>query len=787
MNFLIRRTSSKKEYDGPATLASVVSGMTVDPYLDAFNKEKMEMGRDRRMHSSSSNRPSNRNLMSSSAGDSYQQQSHHDSSSRRLSSKKSSGQHTTKDDQKEHPPRRQSSSSSSSSRQRRSSDRQSQQQQLASGISSRRTSHRVKNHLPAHMMSSRTPLPSNHGDSKTSHQDSHHRSTRRSSSGGDDTAYSNYSSSSVAQPQYQQQKQQSIQIPMEHDGGILCLEPIPATKKNISKYRQGFDDGITHRFLSGGTDGVIRLWEVYEPPLDPNNETAATPLVPRLVKTYKGHRGYVHSIAILGTFDPLEQRSLKQLQQDQSCEMDEKDELSSFTSSPFSRKKYSNEKIGFINRRSSNERKLGRRKRDLFVTASRDNTLRIWELDNDEYFDDSSDHIQQKEDPLRKGKKLRGHEFAVNGGVLCTCAVPSLPSSSAPMFDDDADMASAGQFVSGGSDGVIRVWDVKSALNLDKVPKAGMYHTIQLQRLTPLSSHDGEISGEDESTIAASIRSGGSSQGAAAAVTSVKCTYSQKSKSIGLFASYSDGLIRRYSPVNGSTSNGYVNNPIRWCLTSIFLSNSSHAVTSLTLLSGSISQDVEQQSSNDQPETILISSSVEGSIRVWNALDTRPATDQLECPEKSEGGSIPARSALWEIELNDEAGVDNECNDGGDHPPTSINVHSLVDPVGVISLTALNEGRIMAAGTTDGAIRLWDVSSGLYEGTYNLGKSVQVWSLAVLSERDNYRGYDEFGELKIHSLGIIIAGDNRGRLRILRKTCMRSPSTEGEAEDRSDI
>jgi hypothetical protein len=88
----------------------------------------------------------------------------------------------------------------------------------------------------------------------------------------------------------------------------------------------------------------------------------------------------------------------------------------------------------------------------------------------------------------------------------------------------------------------------------------------------------------------------------------------------------------------------------------------------------------------------------------------------------------------------------------------------------------------MAAGTTDGRIRLWDVSSGLYEGTYNLGKSVQVWSLAVLSERDLYRGYDEFGELQIHIASIIIAGDNRGRLRILRKMSMRS-ATEGEAEE----
>jgi hypothetical protein len=752
MNFLIRRTS-KKEYDGPAASASVLSGVTDDPFLVAFNKQKMVVGGDRRRHSSSSSRQSTRGHSSS-----------------RVSG------YNTKDDQQQHPSRRQSSSSLSSSRQRSSSDKQSQPQ-LASGISSRRTSHRVKNHLPAHMMSSKTI--SNIASSNTSHQD-RHSITRRSSGG--DSAYSKShascnSCSSASQPQYEQRKQ-SIQIPMEHDGGILCLEPVPAANKGNCKYRQGCDDGTTHRFLSGGTDGTVKLWEVFEPPFE-STETAANggALVPRLVKTYRGHRGYVHSIAILGTFDPMEKGSCQQqLQQDQeSCTTEEMDNIS-FSSSPFSRR--SNEKKGSV----TLIKKLGRRKRDLFVTASRDNTLRIWELDNsnehDEYFEGSSDdefNNSRKKDPLRKGKKLRGHEFAVNGGVLCVCAVPSLPSSSSGFMSDveEQGMTSAGQFVSGGSDGVVRVWDVRSALNLEKVPKSGMYHTIQVQRLNPFSSHDSED--EDESTIAASIQSGeGSSRGVAVPVTSLKCTHSD---SIGLFASYADGLIRHYSSMNISISSGHVNSAIRWCLTSIF-SGHKHAVTSLTLLSSTsllslLSPDVEQRRSNDQTGTILISSSVEGSIRVWSAL---------ECSEKSEG-SVHKRAALWEIELNDdEAGTDNESNDGGDRPPTSINVRTLVEPVGVISLTALNKGGIMAAGTTDGRIRLWDVSSGLYEGTYNLGKSVQVWSLAVLSERDLYRGYDEFGELQIHIASIIIAGDNRGRLRILRKMSMRS-ATEGEAEE----
>jgi WD40 repeat protein len=475
---------------------------------------------------------------------------------------------------------------------------------------------------------------------------------------------------------------------------------------------------------------------------------------------------------------------------------------SSFASSPFSSPK----RRGIFNRLSStgsNEssqlKRLGRRKRDLFVTASRDNTLRIWELDNnnghDEHFegsgeidydDDEINSSDRKKDPLRKGKKLRGHAFGVSGGVLCVCAVPSLPSSAASMCDESNEsigeedgMISVGQFVSGGADGVLRVYDVRSAVNLDKVPKSGMYQTIQLQKLNPFSVHDGDSTAEDESTIGASVRSGESSRGAAVAVTSVKCSPKQ-SERVGLFASYADGVIRCYSPLNGSSIGHGVSRAIHWSLTCVFEGHG-HPITSLSLLSSQSLPQQEAVTDNDQPGTILISSSADGCIRVWDGA-------QGECSEKSEE-PIRISAALWEIELNDDdAGGENDCDNKCDRPPTSINVRTLVERVGVVSLTCFSEGLMMAAGTTDGAIRLWDVSSGLYEGAYNLGKSVQVWSLSVLSERDIYEGYDEFGELKIYSAGILIAGDNRGRIRILHKTYSRvSSEIDQDDEEASRI
>ena len=124
---------------------------------------------------------------------------------------------------------------------------------------------------------------------------------------------------------------------------------------------------------------------------------------------------------------------------------------------------------------------------------------------------------------------------------------------------------------------------------------------------------------------------------------------------------------------------------------------------------------------------------------------------------------------MWEIELN---GNEDIRGAGGSPPPDPRGR----DRVGVTSLTTLRAGTLMAAGTTDGSIRMWCVSSGLYEGAYNLGRQAQVWSPSVLPGRDDAGpGGDADGEEGpeggggTRGTGIIVSGDNWGRIRVLRK------------------
>ena len=169
----------------------------------------------------------------------------------------------------------------------------------------------------------------------------------------------------------------------------------------------------------------------------------------------------------------------------------------------------------------------------------------------------------------------------------------------------------------------------------------------------------------------------------------------------------------------------------------------------------------------DDVGTMLISSCKDGSICVYDAFDARNSDSKRDLDSSENSEEIRRkREAMWEIELNDGAGGTGKKN--RDHRSSSSS------RTGVTSLTTLNIGTLMAAGTTDGQIRLWNVSSGLYEGAYNLGR-VQIWALGILSEEDVAEEFGDYGDgMKIHSAGIIVAGDNRGRIRILRKMSTRN-------------
>lgn len=281
-------------------------------------------------------------------------------------------------------------------------------QPLASGISSRRTNQRIEKHQSAEEMTGNKNFTSNGHLSTISESSKQHQSTYN-----------------VAK------------YPMHHDGGVTCIHPLPSENNTI-------------RFLSGGVDGKIQLWNINTHYGDIHDKQK---LYPNWIKTYQGHRGYIHEIARLGWFDPKKKHP---------SHSDNNESEVSFNTHG------SNLSL------NSKDRK---RHKELFVSASQDNTLRIWELDGD-YSDENSSigsHSTSSTQYIKtkglssKGKKLRGHIFGGKGmsaqGVLCVCKVPSLSSRGDVLYDN------ADQFVSGGADGIVRVWDVRSALSLDKVPK----------------------------------------------------------------------------------------------------------------------------------------------------------------------------------------------------------------------------------------------------------------------------------------------------------------------------
>ena len=183
--------------------------------------------------------------------------------------------------------RRTSESSSSNSK---------QQQPLASGISSRRSSTKVQNHLPAHMMTS--PIIEEgtnlgkHEQTRNRRGSTNNNNNRRESndiptnlisfdtnndnvsviSGTQSIMTSNIKSRNqqpIPQQTQSSQRTQSSQpnkrrelkpqLPMEHDGGVLCICGVPSI--SINKFNKVEESIERHRFLSGGADGQVKLWE----------------------------------------------------------------------------------------------------------------------------------------------------------------------------------------------------------------------------------------------------------------------------------------------------------------------------------------------------------------------------------------------------------------------------------------------------------------------------------------------------------------------------------------------
>jgi WD40 repeat protein len=223
---------------------------------------------------------------------------------------------------------------------------------------------------------------------------------------------------------------------------------------------------------------------------------------------------------------------------------------------------------------------------------------------------------------------------------------------------------------------------------------------------------------------------------------------------------------------------GNVNGAIWWGYTGLFVGHD-HPISSMAMLSSPPLRRLLRPDEEDLPPcgggeeehgTMLVSSCEDGWVRVWDACDARRGSSENDDDDRgaaaSGGGGgrrrTPRREPMWEIDLN----IDKE---GGAPFPGG--------RIGVTSLAALQAGTLIAAGTTDGKIRMWNVSSGLYEGAYNLGRSVQVWSLGVASERAeckevaeyDYAGRDSRERTVRNSVGIIVSGDNAGRIRVTRK------------------
>ena len=630
------------------------------------------------------------------------------------------------------------------------------------------------------------------------------------------------------------------------------------------------------QFLSGGADGLIKLWEIHQ-------SRDCSGFTPRLVQTYVGHSSYVHSVAVIGTVDTkryadalidedkrsrdrggvgprsgfMRRKSSKlgmRRSSSAGCFLQTTDEdsvMSCQTSGSggsakshqtggqgLGKKQQHRGLKGLKQQLSSipsmkslgldssehGEAFLG--KRTLFVSASKDNTCRIWSLDSEtdilDEFDenDESDTCSRdssKGDALSRGLLLRDNkekEGQVVVGITCVCALPNVgnrqedldcsvrscnsqSSDRSSTKDEDRRERSVriAMFCSGGSDGSVRIWEVRMIVESRLNRPGSVYTTNEVQ------SFIGDYK----------VR---------APVTVLRCTpaydvYEDDYAHAAIFAADTSGIIRRYSPVDLNQPNRASNRDLKddWYFSGIF-SGHQHSVSDMSLLTSSsimplIVDDADSTSCCNEG-TLLISSDEDGTICVWDAYDEALQVEEAEVRAKRNGFKsrgrraqlqdqsiadhlrnlrrLRKRSALWEIELNDDEDDDPDsphnslmsCNGG---PPLAIKVEELKERVGATSIGTLNSGNLMSAGTTDGAIRLWNVGSGLYEGAYNFGRNVQIWSLVMMGDEffsDQVEYERDFLRTSYTSnwtegtegpkSGIIISGDNRGRIRVLRKT-----------------
>lgn len=766
-----------------------------------------------------------------------------------------------------------SNTKSKTSKHRRASDSLA----LAPGISSRRTTREVKDHLPASKMRGVNPDSMRHSTGQN--RDVCYRYGRSSLSssaidenGMDVSSHSRrslLSRSSSARDKSFSGNGNRFKVPMEHDGGVLCLCSIPQERKVDYQLQS------PPQFLSGGADGLIKLWEIQQ-------SHDGSGFMPRLVQTYVGHSSYIHSVAVIGTVDTRRYAMAVQIDEDKrsrdrggvgprsgfmrrkpsklgmrrsssaGCFLQTADEDSvscQTTSSGGSAKSHQTGLQGVgkkqqhrglkglkhqlssipsmrslaLDGSEHGEAFLG--KRTLFVSASKDNTCRVWSLDSesdildecDEYDEsDTCSRDSSKGDALSRGLLLRDKEGQVVVGITCVCALPNIGNreedldcserscntqsterSSAKDEDRRERSVIIAMFCSGESDGSVRIWEVRLMVESRSNRPVCVYITNEMQCF----NGDPKVG---------------------APITVLRCTpaydvYEDDYTHAAIFAGDTSGIIRRYSPADLNHPNRGSNRDLKdgWFFSGIF-SGHQHSVSDMSLLTSSsilplIVDDADSTCYNEG--TLLISSDEDGTICVWDAYDEALQVEEAEVRAKRNGfhgrgrraqlqdqsiadhlrnlRRLRKRSALWEIELNDDEDDDpdspyNSLMSSSGGPPLAIKVEELKERVGATSIGTLNNGNLMSAGTTDGAIRLWNVGSGLYEGAYNFGRNVQIWSLVMMGdeyfsgqveyERDFLRtsytsNWTEGTESsEVRKSGIIICGDNRGRIRVLRKT-----------------